>query len=67
MQSARDVLLALLVFFAGTLFLGLFSGVIIAILVYLILRYRNRIKELQKKLAGTSGAGPADIPSSSEP
>jgi hypothetical protein len=67
MQSARNILLCILVFFAGTLFLNILSGAIIAILLYLILRYRNRIRELEKRLGGTAVAGSGDVPTSSEP
>jgi 4-hydroxybenzoate polyprenyltransferase len=67
MQSVRDILLCLLVFFAGTLFLNIVSGAIIAILLYLILRYRKRIKELEKRTGSANGVVTSDVPSSSEP
>jgi MFS superfamily sulfate permease-like transporter len=67
MRSIRNILLCALVFLAWIYFVSILSGVVIAILLYLVLIYRDRVKELEKKSSGPSQAGPGEVPSSSEP
>jgi hypothetical protein len=74
LKSVRDILLCVLVFFGafflivGAVILGvLLDSAIIAILVYLVLRYRDRVRELEKKPLGPREVGSSEVPSSSEP
>lgn len=66
LESARTILICLLVFFAGTIFLNIISGAIIAILLYFLLRYRSRVKELERS-GGSGRVVSGEVPTSSEP
>jgi heme/copper-type cytochrome/quinol oxidase subunit 2 len=48
MQSLRDILLCILVFFVASIFSNIFAGVVIAVLLYFVLRYRKRLAQLEK-------------------
>jgi len=66
MQSIRNILLCVLVFFVWAYFISILSGIVIAALLYMLLRYRNRVKELETS-SRPSAAGQSEVPPSSEP
>ena len=49
MRSIRNILICVLVLFVSIIFDNLLFGVVSAILLFLVFRYRDRIKELENK------------------
>jgi len=70
MQSLRDILICVVVGFGIWLLLAplfnLISAAVVAILLYFVLKYRSKVKELQGHRV-TRDAGPTEAPSSYEP
>ena len=70
-RSIRNILLCVVVFFLGVIFLEIIFGTVSAVLLYLLLQSRDRVQALERSTVRRQAAPgfpePNEVPSSSEP